>query len=195
MREFSNVLAFYLAALGFGLVLIGASAFLDTDHGDVSAHGSGDVQGDSEAGGHGGAAHGGIFSNVLSLRFWTYALGAFGMAGTALTLLGTKPAVHVPVSVALGLLVGGGTAWVFRELRQAAATGSDSIENLLGSEGEVVLPLLPDHLGKIRLRVGEQDVEVPARAGEEDKLEARQRVVVVRFRDGVAEVRPAPWKE
>jgi len=37
-------------------------------------------------------------------------------------------------------------------------------------------------------------VELPARTGG-DPIAIRERVVVVRFRDGIAEVEPAPWKE
>ena len=178
------MLTVYLAALAFGLVLIGASVL------QGGGHDSGDGHGD----GHGDADHGAFVTNLLSLRFWTYALGAFGMAGTALSLLGIAAAVHVPVSLVLGFVVGAGVAALFRQLGSGTATGPASTESFLGTEGEVVLPLLPDGLGKIRLHVGEQDLEVPARTGG-PPLEIRERVVVVRFRDGVAEVEPAPWKE
>jgi membrane protein implicated in regulation of membrane protease activity len=180
------MLTVYLAALAFGLVLIGASVF----QGDGGGHDSGDGDGD----GHGDADHGAFLTNLFSLRFWTYALGAFGMSGTALSLLHLKPAVHVPVSVVLGAVVGAGVAALFRQLGRGAATGPASTEAFLGSEGEVVLPLLPDGLGKIRVHVGEQDVELPARGGSE-RIELRERVVVVRFREGIAEVEPAPWKD
>jgi membrane protein implicated in regulation of membrane protease activity len=116
------------------------------------------------------------------------------MSGTALSLLGVGAPVHVPVSVVLGFVVGTGVATLFRSLGRGAATGPASTEAFLGTEGEVVLPLLPDGLGKIRLHVADQDVEVPARTGGEP-IQIRERVVVVRFRDGIAEVEPAPWKE
>jgi membrane protein implicated in regulation of membrane protease activity len=182
------MLTVYLAALAFGLVLIGASVF----QGDGGGHDSGD--GDDTGESHGDADHGAFLTNLLSLRFWTYALGAFGMSGTALTLLGVASGVHVPVSVVLGFVVGAGVATLFRSLGRGSATSPASTEAFLGTEGEVVLPLLPDGLGKIRLHVGDQDVEVPARTGGVP-IEIRERVVVVRFREGVAEVEPAPWKE
>ena len=186
----STMLTVYLAALAFGLVLIGASVF----QGGGDGHDGGDAHAGDHGDGHGDADHGAFLTNLLSLRFWTYALGAFGMAGTALTLLRVKPAVHVPVSVVLGFVVGAGVAALFRSLGRGAATSPASTEAFLGSEGEVVLPLLPDGLGKIRLHVADQDVELPARTGG-PPIEIRERVVVVRFRDGVAEVEPAPWKE
>jgi len=182
------MLTVYLAALAFGLVLIGASVF----QGGAEGHDSGDGHGDDHGGGD--ADHGAFLTNLLSLRFWTYALGAFGMSGTALALLGLKTGVHLPVSLVLGVVVGTGVAALFRSLGRGAATSPASTEAFLGSEGEVVLPLLPDGLGKIRLHVADQDVELPARTGG-DPIAIRERVVVVRFRDGIAEVEPAPWKE
>jgi membrane protein implicated in regulation of membrane protease activity len=184
------MLTVYLAALAFGLVLIGASVFQGDGGGHDSGHGDADGHGE----GHGDADHGAFLTNLLSLRFWTYALGAFGMTGTALSLLGVSVGVHVPVSVALGFVVGAGVAALFRSLGRGSATSPASTESFLGTEGEVVLPLLPDGLGKIRLHVGDQDVEVPARTGGVP-IEIRERVVVVRFREGIAEVEPAPWKE
>src|SRR5512140_2086745 len=106
------MLTVYLAALAFGLVLIGASVFQGDGGGHDSggghdfggAHDSGDGHGDA----HGDADHGAFLTNLFSLRFWTYALGAFGMSGTALSLLGVGVAVHVASSLVLGFVVGAG---------------------------------------------------------------------------------------
>ena len=75
------MLTVYLAALAFGLVLIGASVF----HGDGDSHDTGDDHGDGD--------HGAFLSNLFSLRFWTCALGTFGMSGTALPLPRAGPGV------------------------------------------------------------------------------------------------------
>ncbi len=203
------MLTVYLAALAFGLVLIGASLFAghgDTDsgtdvHGDGAqiGHDLGDGTADAHGGGHDAHGHGdghaNPLSSLLSVRFWTYALGAFGMTGTALVVAGLPAPLHVPIAGAMGVTIGGGAAWLFRKLRLASAGTPVSTDSLLGKEAEVVLPLASERLGKVRMRIGEQDVEFPARGSAEDTLDNRSRVIVVRFRDGVAEVRPAPWKE
>jgi len=175
------VLGIYLAALAFGLVSIGASLFL---HDGADAH---------DHDGH-GDHHGDLLGTLLSLRFWSYTLGAFGMAGTALLLLKLAPAVHLPVAVALGLTVGGGTSWLFRGLRRMAGAPLGT-EDLLGSEAEVVMALLPGKLGKVRVRKAEQELELMARGGEGETLSPKDRAVVIRFVDGVAEVRAVPWRE
>lgn len=174
------MLPVYLAALAFGLVLIGASLF----HGDVH---------DSDLADHDGH-FGGPASDFLSLRFWTYALGAFGMTGAALHFLKSPVPVQLGSAVALGLVVGLAVSRLFRSLRRMGAGTLPDQKSLEGLEGEVVLALRPERLGKVRVRIGDQDCELPAR-GDTATLERGARVFVLRMTDGVAEVRPAPWKD
>lgn len=213
------MLAIYLAALAFGLVLIGASVFLGGDAGDHDPghvafdHGAGDHEtGDHGAGhdtddgthgqgGHvhvphapGGLSHG-FLSDLLSLRFWTWALGAFGMAGAALTLLNVPAPIHLPLSTVLGVVVGSSTAWAFRRLKLASVGAPPAAENLLGAEGEVVLPVRAEGLGKVRLRIADQDFEVMARGSGTEAIGIKEKVIVIRYEDGIAHVRPAPWKD
>ncbi|HEV8267016.1 MAG TPA: NfeD family protein [Thermoanaerobaculia bacterium] len=178
------MLPVYLAALVFGLVLIGASILVsDADHSHaLGSHGS-------------PHAHDASWLPFLSPRFWSYTLGAFGMSGAALTLLAVPAGIHVPVSAALGLFVGSATTWLFRRLQREATGTGPAAEELLGAEGEVVLALREERLGKIRVRLEDHDVEILARARPTDDLAAKSRVVVVRMKDGVAEVLPAPWDD
>ncbi|MCC6133224.1 MAG: hypothetical protein IT186_25110 [Acidobacteria bacterium] len=189
-----------LAALAFGAVFIVASlvAGAGSGEGDHDAGASGEgVAGATAEDVAGDAAHHdeGMLPKVLSLRFWTYSLGAFGMTGTALSLLGTSPALHVPLSLAMGFGVGTVVCWVFRKLQKGSAAAPVDSSSVLGTEGEVVLPLLPGKVGKIRVRLANQDLEFLARSGEDAALETRKKVVVVRMENGVAEVRSAPWKD
>lgn len=198
------MLTIYLAALAFGAVFIVASlvAGAGSGEGDHDAGASGEgVAGDAAEGNAedaaGDAAHHdeGMLPKVLSLRFWTYSLGAFGMTGTALSMLGTSPALHVPLSLAMGFGVGTVVCWVFRKLQKGSAAAPVDSSSVLGTEGEVVLPLLPGKVGKIRVRLANQDLEFLARSGEDAALETRKKVVVVRMENGVAEVRSTPWKD
>ncbi len=185
------MLTIYLMALAFGVVFIAASML--GGHGS-DAHdadtGDGGADSDASADDHG---HG--LPKVLSLRFWTYALGAFGMTGSALTYLGTPVAVHVPLSAVTGLVVGTAVCWLFRKFQKGSAALPIDSSAVIGSEAEVVLPLSSEKTGAIRLRLANQDYEFMARSGDSEKLEQKQRVIVVRLVNGVAEVRPAPWQE
>lgn len=188
-------MTFYLAALAFSLVLIGVSAFSGHDHdggdGDGHDHGGHDHVGHD----HGGDVLHGPLGDVLSLRFLTWGLGGLGLTGSALTLLGVATPFRLPVSLGVGVVVGLGTTFLFRKLRTLTAGAPAAPESLLGQEAVVVMPLKPGALGKIRLRSGGSDVELLAQGGDDALLPADSRVVIVRFRDEVAEVRPAPWTD
>jgi hypothetical protein len=178
------MLTVYLAALAFGLVLIGASVF----HGDGDSHDTGDDHGDGDA------DHGAFLSNLFSLRFWTYALGAFGMSGTALSLLGVGAPVHVPVSVVLGFVVGTGVATLFRSLGRGAATSPPRPRRSSGRRARSSSRSFPTASGRyVSTSPTRTSSSRPGPGGE--PIQIRERVVVVRFRDGIAEVEPAPWKE
>lgn len=189
------MLTIYLTALAFGAVFIVASLVSGAES-EGHDHGIGSEA--SDGGDVGGAAphhEDGVLPKVLSLRFWTYTLGAFGMTGTALTFLGTASVIHIPLSIVTGLGVGTAVCWVFRKLQRGSFAAPVDSSAVLGTEGEVVLPLLPGKVGKIRVRLADQDLEFLARSGAEEALEAKKRVVVVRMENGVAEVRSAPWKD
>ncbi len=183
-------MTFYLGALAFSLVLIGVSAFSGHDHdgGDGDGH-------DHVGHDHGGDLLHGPLGDVLSLRFLTWGLGGLGLTGTALTLLGVASPLRFPVALGVGIAVGLGTTFLFRKLRTLSAGAPAAPESLLGQEAVVVMPLKPGALGKIRLRSGGNDVELLAQGGDDALLPADSRVVIVRFRDEVAQVRPAPWTD
>jgi membrane protein implicated in regulation of membrane protease activity len=86
-------------------------------------------------------------------------------------------------------------SWLFRRLQRTEVLAPPDSSNVVGIEGEVVLPLLPGKTGKIRVQIGGQDYEFPANGGEEDQLPQKSRVVVIRMNEGTAYVRPAPWKD
>lgn len=182
------MLPVYLASLAFGLVLVGASVFGGTD-------GEGDGGADADDGhAHGGAHGGGPVSDFLSLRFWTYSLAAFGMTGAALLLLKTPFAVHLSAAAVLGVAVGLGASRVFRSLAGMGTGTLPDSRALEGRDAEVVLALAPERLGKVRVRLADQDCELLARGGDET-IARGEKVLVIRVNDGVADVRSAPWKE
>lgn len=181
------MLYLYFAAAGFGLALLAASVL-----GLVEGAHDGDPGG---ADFHDGDAHAeSAGSAFLRVRFWTWTLSAFGVAGSALHLLGVSKLAAFVGAVVIGGAVGTAVTLVFRGLRRAGVTTPLSTDSLEGAEGEVVLAVSEGRPGKIRLRVGDQDLELVANGGGEP-LPLRSRVIVVRCVGGVAEVRPAPWND
>ncbi len=198
----------YLAAFGFGVVLIGAAMVLgDHDHDvdkdidfagdidvdvDVDADADADVDVDHVAG---DAPHGverKRWVPFFSARFWTYALGTGGATGSALTFLGLPAAIHLPAALGSGLVLGWIAAWSFRKLKHATADSTIRPATLKGTEGRVVLAIRPGAIGKIRLHVQGQSIELLARTREDRVLEAKEPVLIVQVDEDTAVVTPVP---
>lgn len=181
------MLVVYIGCLAFAAVLIGATVLL-------GHHDMGDAHHDV-AHAHADEGHAAPSLPFLSLRFWTYALGAFGLSGLLLRALGAPAAVHVPVAAGAGVGVGLAVTWALRALARRTGGSPANLEEARGAEAVVLLPVSPEKDGKVRLRLGEQDVDLPARPMETETFAPHDRVLVVSVEGGVARVARAPWRE
>jgi membrane protein implicated in regulation of membrane protease activity len=129
----------YLGCLLFAGVLLAASAVFDHDH----AHDGG-----------AGHAHDGLGLPLLSLRFWTFALGAFGLTGALLTWAGLAPVVTTVAAGAVGLGVGWGAARALGRLARRPLGLLPAAEAHVGREGTLLLAVAPGQRGKLRLQAG-----------------------------------------
>ncbi|MEM1414869.1 MAG: NfeD family protein [Myxococcota bacterium] len=176
----------YLASLVFGGVLIGASillgghddADLDADgDADFDADGDVDVDGDFDADGDAGGDKGGIdvgdgaslFIFLKSLRFWTFFLAFFGLTGLILDGGGIveSEALAFALALVMGVFSGVGTTSAIRALARdesgSAAHGGDYI----GRTGKIIVPVKPGGVGRVRVEVKGQLVDVLATSDEE----------------------------
>ena len=163
---------------------VDVDADADLDHDFDVAHHDLHVAGD--------AADAGGFNPLLSLRFWIYALASFGLTGTVLTLLSVADLVHIPASILTGACIGYGVGWTFNRLKRDVVGIDTQSRGLKGAEGEAVLAIGPGRTGKIRVRMGEQNVELLATAAEEVDIPRGEKVLVVQVKDGRATVIPLP---
>jgi hypothetical protein len=160
-----------------------ADADVDLDH-DVDVHHDLHVAGD--------AADALGFNPLLSLRFWIYALASFGLMGTVLTVLNVADVVHIPASIITGACIGYGVGWTFARLKRDVVSTDTHSRGLKGSEGEAVLAIGPGKTGKIRVRMGEQNVEMMATCAEDVLIPRGGAVLVVQVKEGKAVVIPLP---
>lgn len=139
------MLAIYLAALvlGLGVILLQFVA--------PGADAGGDSHGFSAEPEH-PAADWGPIAVFRSLRFWSFALLAFGVIATTFTLLElASPLVTIAVAALVGLLSGAFAAYSLRYLdRDTVGSGGDS-SDVIGKVGRVLLPIEPGKRGKIRV--------------------------------------------
>jgi len=201
------MLALYLATLGFGSTLILASLLLgghgndDADHGDHDHdhdhdHDGAEAEAEAEAHADHGVGdeghHVGEIDHVwlpfLSLRFWTFGMATFGLAGTLLTLLSVPQVLAAVVSALVGLGFGTLAAWFFRALRTDAVSGATSLDHVAGEEARVVLAIRPGQPGKIVLQTLAGRVEMLATTRDLEPIQAGSAVIVAQVRGGVADV-------
>lgn len=128
------------------------------------------------------------FRPLLSLRFWTYALTAFGLAGALCRLLSVPFALELPAAILLGLGVGLGASWAIHALKVSTVTTDQNLKTLVGGEATVVLPVSAGQLGKVRMRLGDQDVELSATTREDAPIPRGATALVIAMNGDRVEV-------
>ena len=147
-----------------------------------------DVDFDGDLDGEGGDMDGPAWLPFLSLRFWTFALGSFGLTGTILTLLGSSSVATAVVSTVLGLVLGYVIAWAFQKLKKSNVTVETSSIALKNKEGEVTIPISVGGRGKIRVKTDLQIHDLIAVTQDANTITPGEKVIIVSVKDGVANV-------
>ncbi|MBS1713587.1 MAG: NfeD family protein [Armatimonadetes bacterium] len=188
------MLAAYIVAaiVGVGLIVfsalegLGANAEIgggdlandvDASHGPIEAH---------DAGGHadydplGESAEGAVWLPFLSVRFWTYAVGTFGLLGTLLTLANvSREPLTAIVAVGTALLTGTIAAVAVRALSKMERTSSASETDFLGVAGKVTVPIRGSLPGKVRTSVKGDLIDLVAVSDDGGEILQGEEVVVI----------------
>lgn len=130
----------------------------------------------------------------LSFRFWTFGAAFFGLTGTVLTLggLAGEPATAA-LSAGMGGAIGTFSSWLVRALRKPVS-GALAMGDYQGLTGELLLPLGPGRISKVRVEVRGRQRELLCVSAEEQALPKGVRVVVLEV-DGDGRARVAPEGE
>ena len=181
-----GVLAIFLGAVIVGLAALALQAC--GGH-DTDVHGGDASGGDAHGGEHGD--DGSPLMVVASLRFWAFALLAFGLVGTLLLLFGfagqwTALAIASGFGVASGFIA----ATVVQRLMQRGATSHGQESDLVGLIGRIVVPAGANGMGKARLRVKASYVDYVVKSTE--PLDEGETIVVEEVEDGTLVVSRAP---
>jgi len=200
----------YLAALILGLGTIVAQLVMsgdgdaDADGGDhdlgadVDADADGidghDVDVHADADGHGGHAGigGGFLPIILSFRFWTFGLMAFGMVGSILHFGGLGSATLAALAaIVMGVGSGGLASFTFRALARAQTQSGSHTGDAVGQVGRVLIAPKPKQRGKIRIELSGETVDYLA-STDEGELGVGDPVLVVEMREDTAHVARPP---
>lgn len=179
--------ALYLAALIFGFGVLGLQFVTggtdgDGDHADGD-HGDGDQESASDTG---------LIAVFLSLRFWTFALLAFGLVGSILHFFAlASPIVTGIASSVMGLASGSLASFTFRFLHQTQVSSGAEARDAVGQVGRVLIPIERGKRGKVRIALRGQTVDLIA-STDDERLQDGELVIVEELRGTMAHVSKAP---
>ena len=129
---------------------------------------------------------GGLWLPFLSLRFWTFGLGSYGMTGLLLHAL--ENSFAFPVALVTGISLGWIISYAFHRLKKSSVSSTTTLEQNSGQEGKVLIAVEKGKIGKIRIKQGGQLVDIPAQTYDNDRIESGEQVLILRVENGVATV-------
>lgn len=188
------MLAAYIVAaiVGGGMIAFSALAGAEAHHdvgGDMGGHDA-HVGHDADQGhdSHDQGDSGSLWLPFLSLRFWTYLVGTFGLMGLVLTLCkaSAEPATAV-ISGVCGLVMGTFAAGLVRYLSKNEHSANVSDEDFMGALGKVTVGIsaLP---GKVRTSVKGDVIDVIALGENGEQFAQGEEVMIVGFEGQTARV-------
>ena len=141
---------------------------------------------------HADGSHGLVGDTVgvfLSMRFWTFALMAFGLVGSLLHYLGLASfGLALALSVVSGLMSGFTAGFTFRMLK-GGVSSSTRHDDTIGKMARVTVGLRKGRLGKVRVEVRGNMVDLLA-VTDSEEVAPGQQVVVVEHRGEHVYVEP-----
>ncbi len=116
---------------------------------------------------------------LLSLRFWVFGGGMFGITGLILTLTGRPFLTTLAGALVTGLITGWTLTWILRQLKRRTPNSLITPDDLIGATGTIELPCDHTQPGKVRLTLKGQQVEYPARTRNLTPLPLGETIIVV----------------
>lgn len=168
----------FAAVLGGGLLLIGMVG----GEGDAGDAVDADVDLDSKISG---------WKHAFSFQAAAYSLAAFGLTGTALTLLGAAPVATLVLAVLMGLVGGTLVGVVFDWLKRNQSGFGEPSDHYIGGIGRAEVRIPSGGRGRIELVHKGRAFTLPA-TSTGGEIERHEHVVVIDLVDGVALVDRAP---
>ena len=144
-----------------------------------------------DVGGHDTDGHDGPLLFFASVRFWAFALLAFGLIGTLLLVFGFAGKIESAVIAGVAGLASGYVATMV--VRRLTGQGTSSVANtreVIGRVGRVIVAPSTESRGKVRVSVRGSFVDYVARSSE--ALEPDDAVIVEECEDGELVVSRAP---
>lgn len=116
----------------------------------------------------------------LSLRFWIYAVGGFGLVGTLLSLFQmASPAVIPWVAAGFGVVIGTLVSYTMRALTKGELDSSVREKDFMGVMGQLTVLPRNGEPGKVRMSIKGETIDMLAIPDGDVEFERGEEVVVV----------------
>ena len=188
------MLTIYIVAAIMGGILVFASALSggdgDVDHGvDVGMDADVDLEVDADTDASADGSSLAAWLPFLSLRFWTYFVAFFGLSGVLLSTLTEWGWTAVVVAAGgIGLTTGFGVATFMRLLARTQTDSRIGSGDMVGAEGVVLLAVRPGDVGKVRVQIKGNAIDLIAHIDGDEALDIGAEVVVIGFRENIATI-------
>ncbi len=130
-----------------------------------------------------------VWLPFLTIRFWIYLAATLGITGAALTLFkaSSEPVTFI-ASFLAGLFVAlvGSYAWRILGLSQVDA--STKANDFIGTAGKLSVGIKPGSMGRVRLFVKDEWIDMTAVCDEDVEIPAGEEVVIVSLNGTTAKV-------
>ncbi|MBX3269787.1 MAG: hypothetical protein KF729_05980 [Sandaracinaceae bacterium] len=185
------LLYIYLFSVIVGGILLAASILLGGKDADTEASAEVDLDADADAdageadvGAHGDIA--GFLYLFLSLRFWTFFLAFFGLTGVVLDVFGlvSHELIGLALAVGMGATIGTGASWLIRKLSKDAPGEAVRSTDYVGKTARVLVPFEGERVGKVRVEIGGNSIDLLATGVAEDTAGNRADEVLIVEMDG-----------
>lgn len=134
----------------------------------------------------------GIWLPFFSVRFWIYFAAAFGSTGLALNLFrASQEPVTLIASLLTGLFVGVGGSLAWRLLNTSQIDASTKSKDFIGSVGRLSVGTRPGSLGRVRLYVRDEWIDLTAVSDSGEEIAQGEEVIVVSIEGVTARVIPS----
>jgi hypothetical protein len=136
--------------------------------------------------------------NLLSVRSISAGAALFGAVGMWLTSRGLPILLTIPAALVAGIAAGVTTAFLTKQMMQLESDGTLRIDNAIGEQGTVYLPIPPkgEGAGKVQFKLQGRTVELGAIGNEPAVIPTGAPVIVVSVvNNDTVEVVPTPLIE
>lgn len=130
-----------------------------------------------------------VWLPFLTIRFWIYLAATFGLTGTALNLFrASQEPVTFIASFVAGIIVALAGSYAWRVLNLSQVDASTKSKDFIGSSGTLSVGIKPGSMGRVRLFVNNEWIDMTAVCDENIEIPAGEEVVIVALNGTTAKV-------